>query len=270
MNRIILVSITFLAFSSCKESDPEITPDKNQNMTDPSSIVLSYDQPALPTIFEITSTGCPGCGRWGKPTFSALAKEFGEKVIPIAVHIKYGDPFITSTSQSIGDNRYGSRYTPQIWVNDSNGVVLANGGGILDQESVSRMRNLIDQHDILAADTLAGVVADRSANKLTFKIGIRPNIVSNTNEKYLSCYLIEDGLVYDQASYSSNPATHNFVIRQSVDGAFGKPVKFENGSFEYAGAFNELKENGDYHVVTVLWEKINGRFVVKGGYLLKG
>ena len=43
-------------------------------------------------LLEFTSTGCPGCGSWGKPTFYSLADQNKDKVIPMAAHIKYGDP----------------------------------------------------------------------------------------------------------------------------------------------------------------------------------
>ena len=92
-------------------NDPQQNGDDNTN--DPGDkIALTFVKKTRPVFLEVTSTGCPGCGSWGKPTFKKVVNDFGSDITPLAVHIKYGDPFITTESQAIADNRHGSRYTP--------------------------------------------------------------------------------------------------------------------------------------------------------------
>jgi hypothetical protein len=41
---------------------------------------FAFDHPSTPVFFDYTSTGCPSCGRWGRPNAEALLDIHGEKV----------------------------------------------------------------------------------------------------------------------------------------------------------------------------------------------
>ena len=101
------------------------------------------DTTQRPVLFDFTSTGCPGCGSWGKPTFNSFADEYENKIVPMAVHIKYGDSMITPISEAIANNRTGTFYTPQLWVNNKNGMVLS-GNSINGTASTENIRAEIE------------------------------------------------------------------------------------------------------------------------------
>ena len=133
---------------ACKEEDtPTVKEDivvtdtdTSETLNDTLTSVPDFEltETKKPVFFDYTSTGCPGCVSWGAPTFEQIAKEQGESIVPIAVHIKYRDPMITDVSNAIAENRTGQRYTPQLWVNNTNGMVL-NGGSINTTGSINKI-----------------------------------------------------------------------------------------------------------------------------------
>ena len=127
---LIIWAISAFSIWSCTEKSADIptTPATSKDTTQVDTSQLEAPDVVLqsrnkPVFFDYTSTGCPGCGSWGAPTFENLSEEYQDKIVPIAVHIKYGDPMITSISTDIAANRDGQRYTPQLWVNSKNAMV---------------------------------------------------------------------------------------------------------------------------------------------------
>ena len=170
MKKIFPIILALPLFFSCaKDQSTPIVEEVD-------SIILTYQERAKPLVFEITSTGCPGCGSWGKPVFSQLSSQYGNQIIPVAVHIKYGDPYITNVSENIAANRYGAFYTPQIWVNDTNGVVISAGGGSIQTESsIKRMNDLIGRRLLENTPYLSGTVYEEHDNLIKFKVGVNFN-----------------------------------------------------------------------------------------------
>ena len=117
-----------LLFVACKKESPPLLAENNSSVE--TEISVKYENTNKAVLFEFTSTGCPGCGSWGKPTVAAVSTTHGSKVVPIAVHIKYNDPFLTDISQAIADNRTGSRWTPQLWVDNENATIINSSGYI--------------------------------------------------------------------------------------------------------------------------------------------
>lgn len=266
MKRIILIGIISISIFACKKENTEI-----KTATVEPEVVevnLTYNDSLKPILFEYTSTGCPGCGSWGKPTFNTLVSEFNNKVVPLAVHIKYGDPMITPTSNAIADNRYGQYFTPQIWVNDTNGVQL--GGGLINgTSSINYLRQLINGSNSTLIARVAGAIVSQSNSKAEVKVGISLLNQSNTNEYYLSCYSMRDGFVYNQTGSETNPTTHNYYIRSSAELPFGKKVELKNNIFEYSTTFEDNDININNYYVVILWQKQGSRYAPIGGYKFK-
>lgn len=265
---LALPLIALLIITSCKKSENEDEKIKKVDITEEKleAKELNLKNIIKPIIFEYTSTGCPGCGSWGKPTFKGLVEQNKNDVEALAVHINYGDIMITKYSNEIGANRHGQSYTPQIWVNDSNGVVL-NGNSINGMSSVERINKLIQLYKQNPSDILTDITFDKGEKKVAVRYGLKS--VSNTKNLYISCYLIENDVIAGQSSYANNPAKHGFVIREAINGTFGQNPNLDtNNQFtaEYKSEF-ELKEpNGIYKLTVVIWEKLGGRFRPLGAY----
>ncbi len=262
---LLLLSTVFL--SSCSKSDKAEPIVQNKKDTTENMVPgLKIDKELKPLVWEFTSTGCPGCGSWGKPTFKAVLDQNMGDAIGLAVHIKYGDPMITSYSTEIGANRYGQFYTPQIWVNDSNGVVL-NGGSINGMASVERLNKLIDFHKQNRSNILTDIQFVKNNNKVSFRYGIKGS--TSEDSLYVSCFLIENDVVATQSSYANNPAKHPFVIREAAAGTYGQKT-FLSADNDFISEFEsefELKTtNGKYDLTVVVWEKVNNRYKSIGGY----
>jgi len=254
-----------LTFAACKKDtkkqiEPEKTIEKIEEKPDLGS--LSYDFSYKALLIEFTSTGCPGCGSWGKPTFYGLANKYPEDVIPLAAHIKYGDPMITVTSELFAENRTGSRYTPQIWVNNENAVVITSGNSIDGSASIEKANNLITNAQKTTEVGFGGAVLFKN-NQVYTKFGIQLKKDFEAGEYYINSYLVEDGIKAEQLSYANNPATHNYVLRHAaMEGWGNKITKIMGVEFtqEWEHTFTQDAKEGQY-TVNVLWKK-NGSIYV--------
>lgn len=268
MKKAVFFSMTLFLMLSCNKNETltEGKPTEKDNSNSFQDTVLEYDKLAKPILFEYTSTGCPGCGSWGKPTFNSIINQNKDKIVPLAIHIKYGDPMITSISEAIAANRYGSLYTPQIWLNDSNGVVLT-GGYISSQTSINNI-NAMKENALLSSNAIiGGSVIKKSNHSVYIKTGIKESEAFLNGEYFLSCYLLNDSLVHHQSSSPYNPTIHNYVIRKAVDDiAWGKQIKFLDGKFEFQYEFKNYEANKINYFVSILWKKENNRYVPKGAF----
>lgn len=265
----IIAATTFMF--SCNKAD-----NNNINNNTPAQIQtpkseLTYTKSTMPVMLEFTSTGCPGCGSWGKPTFARIAADYNGKITPLAVHIKYGDPMITDESNAIGANRHGNFYTPQIWVADSNAVILNSGS--ISATSEQNTRRMLDISLMETQPTLAAKVTKENG-KLVVTYGVKFIDIMAEGEYALACYLTEDGIKYQQTSSATNPATHNHVIRASAAGTFGNsfaPADLQNEEKSWAHTFTlDAKYNPDnVYVTLVLWKKNGSRYSPVNGYIAK-
>lgn len=264
MKKIFPIFISIPLLFSCSKNQP--LPENSNG----DSINLSYQEKAKPVVFEITSTGCPGCGSWGKPVFSQLIAQYGKQIVPVAVHIKYGDPFITNISETIASNRYGAFYTPQIWINDTNGVSISLGGGIQTEASVRKMNDLINRRLADSGPYLSGLVYEQSSDFIKFKVGVDfKDYEAGGHQYFLSTYLMESQLENHQTGSMSNPTLHHHVIRKSFGDTWGEPVELNNGRFEYKGEFSLEYQNEHHELVIILWRKQVNRYEAVGAFSFK-
>ncbi len=264
---------TTAIFSACtKKTDNTVQPQtQNDPNNEPQQQQLTYKKKTAPVFMEYTSTGCPGCGSWGKPTFASISATHSDDITPLAVHIKYGDPMITDESTAIGNNRHGQRYTPQLWVDDENAVVLV-GGGISGSSSIQKANDLITANAQVVQPALAANISKENG-KLEVTYGVKFIDIEPNGEYGLSCFLTEDGIKHQQSSSASNPATHNHVIRASADGAFGaqftgSDLMDKEKSWSHSFDISSFAEANTY-VTLVLWKKEGSRYVPINGYIAR-
>lgn len=253
---IPFIAIAILSAACNKDTKAE---DTQEEVNTSDNVVLgdlSYTFDYKSILLEFTSTGCPGCGSWGKPTFYSLAASHSDRVIPIAAHIKYGDPMISGVAEFFASNRTGSRYTPQIWVNDES-IMVIEGNGINGSASVAKANDLITNATPTTKVGLGGIIKI-DGTKAHTKYGVKLASDYEAGDYYVNSYLLEDGIVAQQASYANNPATHNFVLRQAANGPWGNKItKLANQEFEasWEHTYTEGVKEGQY-LVTIIWEKV--------------
>ncbi len=265
-----LIAASLFIISCNKTADNTVTPPADKHVETPKS-ELTYNKATMPVMLEFTSTGCPGCGSWGKPTFARVAADYTDKITPLAIHIKYGDPMITDESNAIGANRYCNFYTPQIWVADSNAVIL--NGGSISGNSEMNMRRMLDISLQQTQPTLAAKVT-REDGKLVVTYGVKFIDIMPAGVYALACYLTEDGIKAQQTSSATNPATHNHVLRASASGAFGTSftsADLTDSEKSWAHTFSlDSKYNADnVYITLVLWKKEGTRYSAVNGYIAK-
>lgn len=258
-----------LVFESCQKTNDVVTPVQKQN--EPEDPQLVFTKKTSPVIFEITSTGCPGCGSWGKPAFKDIVSSNQADVTPLAIHIKYGDPMITDESNAIGNNRHGQRYTPQIWVSDSNAVVL-NSGYIVSQASKEKANELISTAKTIEQPALSALI-EKAGDSWNVKYGVKFMDVASDGEYGLACFLTEDGIEAQQTSSASNPTIHNHVIRTSANGAFGESftsadMTDDEKIWEHSFDISQYNSENVY-ITLVLWKKVGERYEPVNGYVIK-
>jgi thioredoxin-related protein len=272
----ISLFLVFFLSMSCKKkentNESVQNSEKNEEVKEDEELIfnipiLNFTSKPKPIVFEYTSTGCPGCGSWGKPTFNNVVNQYQDEIVPVAVHIKYGDPMITETSNDVGANRHGQFYTPQIWVNDSNGVVI-NNNMIMGQASVDRINHLIGYYKAKTPDLFLDIQTEAKSSKLGVRYGIKSNLISG-DDLYLSCYLMESKIEAQQSSYANNPAIHNHVIRKSDEMTFGRLLSLNSGNDntqEFETTFDLQNETAEYSVTIILWKKDGNRYVPLGAF----
>lgn len=272
---VLLLAFSFAAVA-CNEPTDEIEKTEEKDTTENQVVdlkdsVLNYtdDQKALMLFY--TSTGCPGCGSWGSPTFETIAKQYPNDVIPLAVHIKYGDPMITDISEAIANNRSGQYYTPQIWVNNTNIMVL-NIGRIDGTQSVEKAVNTITTSSSSEAEVKMGSAAlmNKEETKMQIKAGImNKGSLDQGAEYFLASYILEDKIIWKQAS-STSDHEHNYVIRACTEGNFGEAVSFTDGKFESLHTLDltDYWKKDELTVLTVLWKKVGNRYFYENATLI--
>jgi hypothetical protein len=228
-----IFSLSFLSialfFLSCTESTTTEPKDESTNETQEQSLEparITIEETSKPVLFDFTSTGCPGCGSWGGPTFESIIDTEKNNIVPMAVHIKYGDNMITEVSEAIAENRTGQYFTPQLWVNNKNGVLLS-GGRINGTGSLNQLNTEIDAVQTASPEVFAGV--SLSSNETTVAIRYKTKTVNDLQGEYfVGVYLMENGINDRQSGNPNGSKDHNHVIRASNNGGFGTPISTED------------------------------------------
>ena len=270
MNKIIVTLSLFsiLAFG-CKDKNtttPEVEEQKEEEVQLNEAPAITLEETNKPVFFDYTSTGCPGCGSWGAPTFETIADRLESSIVPVAVHIKYGDPMITGASEAIAANRTGQFYTPQLWVNNNNAMVLA-GSSINGNASAEKINTEIESFQ--NAETTLAVGVSHAINDDKITIRYKTKALENLDGEYwIGVYVMENGILYRQSSGAENPFEHNHVIRVSNSGGFGDLLGesglTQDSEIEKTVTLTLLEEwnTENLYATAIVWKKEGSNYVV--------
>ena len=270
MNKIVvtLSLIALLAFS-CKDKStatPEVEKEKEEEVVLNEAPAITLEEKNKPVFFDYTSTGCPGCGSWGAPTHETIAKRLTSDIVPVAVHIKYGDPMITGASEAIAANRTGQRFTPQLWVNNENSMVL-NGNSIDGNASIDRVNDGIEVFQSADATLAVGVSHAINDDEMTIRYKTKA-LEELDGEYWIGVYVMENGILHQQSSAAQNPFEHNYVIRVSNSGGFGDLLGDSGFALDSETdktvtlTLNEEWNKDNLYATAIVWKKEGSNFIV--------
>lgn len=265
----LIFTTTILAFllASCTEKK-STTPEETivEQKTEQTAPEITLTDEVKPVFFDYTSTGCPGCGSWGAPTFESISDERGSDIVPIAVHIKYGDPMITEVSNAIASNRTGQYFTPQLWVNNTNSTLIS-GGRINGTGSVSKIKSEID--NFKSSEKKVNVGVSSIVNESEFVVRYKTQAIQDLDgEYYVGIYLMENGITAKQSSSPTDPTIHNHVIRACQNGAFGSIIPTEGlskgGEIEdhYTFKIDSSWNSENLYATIIVWNKEGNNYFV--------
>jgi hypothetical protein len=250
----IFSSVVLLTACSENPMEPPIEKEMKKEMH------LVYSELSRPVLFFYSSTYCPGCGSWGSPVFKDLSAQYAHGIIPMGVHIKYGDPFITDESNALANNRVGQKYTPQLWVDNEN-IVLLRSGSIDGVASIEKAKEAFALKTEQKANYMVANAISIQNNKVFIKEGVKVNGKSD-DAHFVATYILEDSLSYQQTGSAISPIKHNAVIRSSTQGAFGSKISSANQESEYVVPIKNEWVEKNLYAVTIVWIKNGENFEV--------
>lgn len=214
---------------------------------------LIYDHEPKGVMWEYTSTGCPGCGSWGKPKMDHLLTIIGDKVNHAAVHVRFGDPMENELTKTFYNNRPGRKYTPQFFLNEHACTTLT-GQGFLDSTATFDKAVQFANEAYGASVPLLDGVVTKEGNQLKVKYGVQSNM-GGLDGYNLAAYLLTSGLQYPQKGFRGSNPIHNNVIVSSADEQYGVPAQTTGNTFEREAIFDLSGLKGQPSVLVVLWRK---------------
>ena len=260
MKRIFLLAIVSVAvLSSCKKegcTDPmSLNYDPDAGKDDGSCVSVSAQHKALLT--DITATWCGPCGSWGAPEFNAAVEANHDNAVPMALHASSsGDPMYNQTAYAIA-NGMGFGGYPTLSV-DLEG----------DYWNAASLTSAIQA--VNASPTVGGSVASMRVNGGTLEIDAMASFFeTTTGEFYLGVYIMENGIIYDQAGTTETNDVHDHVLRGSATtGAWGEMISSgevnSGDSFKksYSVTADPSWNTDELYVATILWRKSGADYIV--------
>lgn len=217
---------------------------------------LLFDKAVTPLLLDYTSTGCPGCGSWGKPNGKAIMQMYGDKLNHMEVHIRFDDPMENELTNALSENRPGRRFTPQFWVNNKQATLLTQEGYLDSAMTFNNVSALIGQWYQNANVPAIDAEVLKKDNKIEVVYGAR--FYSETlkdQDYYLACYLVRDGLMHPQKGQNGKVIAHNNVLTKSADNAFGQKINpIENQDAILSASFDK-PDKDKAAIMIVLWHK---------------
>lgn len=227
----ICISILFFSFLSAQEV-PEV-------------------QKTLLT--KITATWCPNCGSWGWTFFEQLIEDNSEKAVFVGAH--HSGDLVSPPGEAFSTN-FMAPYQPYFYA--GNFEVGATSGNIATKRQ--EVKNIVDANYLQSPIANVGFEAQISGNAIT--VNTKTIFFQETSgEYYLALYILEDGVINNQAANSSM-AIHPFVIRSSFTTAiFGNLLAsgtISDGT-EFLDNF-ELNIDSEWnadslYVAGIIWDK---------------
>ncbi len=258
---LLLVSISLVFFAACKEQETTVTEAPAE---------LTVDRKYRPLLHHFGSTGCGGCGRWGIPLLNTLGDEMGDSIVPLITHFKYGDPFITASSEKLEETILNERYSPQMWINNQDITLPMLYSGL--EASINTTRRMLRDSMKKEAKAFVGFRAHQKPNTRYNGELLVENNTSDTATYYVEVYSMQDGLVASQAGADPYVSTHYRVNRGGHYGGMGKKIKLGAGE-----TFSDqieiipcwICDANALYFYAIVWEELEaGRFGYVNGKVL--
>ncbi len=217
---------------------------------------IKAEQKALGIYF--TSTGCPSCGGGGTAAFQTIVDNNSPDVIPISVHVKYGDPYILEESDELASIIGYGFQTPYYFIGEYDVMVISGGTIHMSQvltKASNRVASIVNNDPIIS-----------STSKLVFEDTILrvyyvAEFLQSVEGQYsIAVYLLEDETVYPQSNGSTDPYYHQYVWSVAINGTIGESI-VENGSEvgqTFVGSktieFEKRWNANNLYAITVIWK----------------
>lgn len=218
---------------------------------------LLFDKAVTPLLLDYTSTGCPGCGSWGKPNSKAIMEMYGDKLNHMEVHIRFEDPMENELTNTLSENRPGRRFTPQFWVNNKQATLLTKEGYLDSTMTFNNVSALVGQW--YQNVNVPAIDAEVLKKDNTIEVVYGARFYSETlkdQDYYLACYLVRDGVMYAQKGQNGKVIAHRNVLTKSADtNAFGQRIDPNENQDAILSASFEKPDENKAAIMIVLWHK---------------
>lgn len=215
-------------------------------------------------ITKRTATWCPLCGGWGWNFFKSLISDNKEKAILWAAH--HSGDLVNSVSEDITSN-LGGFGQPRFYVNNDDKNVTSSNTATKRQQ----IRDEVDDNFQKSPQVNAGLRCNVSGRNLSCDTRV-VFFQNDTGHFYVSVYIIENGVINDQAGRGNN-VSHPYVLRGNMhDSSFGVRITDDtviaSGS-EYTFQFNKDLPNeweiDSLYLTAIIWDKQGDTYYFQNG-----
>jgi len=206
-------------------------------------------------VTKITATWCPNCGTWGWDYFEHVIEDNNDKAIFVGAH---HDGDLESAAGIAFKDNFNAPYQPFFYAGNKD-LNVTNNNTVAKR---TEMQDIINANAANAPVANVGFSASLTNGFLTVDTKTK-FFQEATGDYYLGLYILEDGVINNQASNSAM-SSHPFVIRTAItNDIFGDALM--NGTIaadtEYDGSFSlQLNPNWTEEnviVAGIIWEKDN-------------
>ena len=216
-----------------------------------------------PLFTKITATWCPNCGTWGWTYMKDIIGQNGDEMLVVGAHYS-GD--LQNAAGGFFDQVLQAPGQPVFYLNNDNQGVRSNNLSAKLAETDAMVKQITGEQP------LVGVGMEVQPSQTSITVRTKTKFFNATDgEYYLGLYLIEDGVVADQASVGSN-AVHPMVARaifsdqgegvQLADGAIAADTEMEN---EFTLVRQPEWNLDNSYVYGIIWKRENGGFIYQNG-----
>ena len=155
------------------------------------------ERKSMSLISKITATWCGPCGSWGWTLLEDIIAETSGEAVIMSVYSPTNSELNNTTAVDFGDD-FGTQGYPSFCVNGKNRTEYSTTGGIFPDQTKT---NVVATSDSMAAsNALVSMAYQKSIDGTTLTLNTLTEFYANlTGEYYLGAYVIEDGVIEDQA-----------------------------------------------------------------------
>lgn len=215
-------------------------------------------------ITKRTATWCPLCGGWGWNFFKSLISDNEEKAILWAAH--HSGDLVNSVSKDITSN-LGGFGQPRFYVNNDDKNVTSSNTSTKRQQ----IRDEVDDNFQKSPKVNAGLRCQVSGRNLQCDTRV-VFFQNDTGNFYLAVYIIENGVINDQAGRGSN-VSHPYVLRGNMHNAsFGERITDDTViasgtefTFQFSKDIPTAWEMDSLYLTAIIWDQQGGTYYFQNG-----